>query len=265
MSCGMATIDNALRGVAAVTAVAAVALVAVGPQWPRAPMADATQQMSDDALQRRADARTKGYSFLLRSDDSRYPGRWCGGTIRYTLDLTLAGAAGLDPGQEAARWATVMQRWTEASGGHYQFVYAGQQQLHTDDAGQIDLAAVAPGTIGVTYVHDGVGDPAYRATAVEGRTAGNGGLQVTSDPSVPGGMLVGDRGFVMIDADDAARLPADGMRQALYQHESGHALGLGHVTTGDSIMNGTLSEDRLTLAAGDRAGLAALMAMPCTP
>ena len=260
----MSTVDTVLRGVAAVCVITGTLVVVAAPDFPQPSTADATQQVAADSLQRQSDARD--YAFLLTSPDTRLPGRWCAGTIRYHLDLTQAVRAGLDPGAEAARWAAVMQRWAEASGGHYRFEYAGTRDLRVDGEGELDLESIEPGSIGITYVHDDptTGDAAYRASAVVGRTAGNGGLQVTSNAEVPGGMLVGDRGFVMIDADDAAELSPVGLREALYQHESGHALGLGHVPSGDSIMNGTLSEKRLTLTDGDRAGLGALTGMPCS-
>lgn len=259
----MTPVDAVLRGVAAVCVITGALVVAAGPDFPRPATADATQQVAADSLQRRAESRD--YTFLLTSPETRLPGRWCGGTIPYHLDLTQAVRAGLDPGAEAARWAAVMQRWAEASGGYYRFEYAGTRDLRVDSQGELDLDSIEPGSIGISYVHDDptTGEAAYRAAAVVGRTAGNGGLQVTSNAEVPGGMLVGDRGFVMIDADDAAELSPTGLREALYQHESGHALGLGHVPSGDSIMNGTLSERRLTLTDGDRAGLRALIEMPC--
>ena len=261
----MTHVDNVLRGLAAVTALASVLVVAANPQFHVGSQADATRQSAGDSLQRAADSHTKGYSFLLKSTDSRFPGRWCGGTIPYHLDLSQAQAAGMDPAAEAARWAQVMQRWAEASDGHYRFVYAGPRALETLDDGQLDLESIEPGSIGITYVNDdsGGGENGHLAAAVRGRTAGNGGLQVVSNASLPGGTLVGDRGFVMIDAQDASALSPDGLRRALYQHESGHALGLGHVDSETSIMNGTLSLDRDDLAAGDLAGLRSLTAMPC--
>ncbi|MFN8125085.1 MAG: matrixin family metalloprotease [Candidatus Nanopelagicales bacterium] len=261
----MATVDNVLRATAAVLAVGAVAVVAANPQFRANFAADARNPVASDALQREADS-GKGYTFLLKSSDSRYPGRWCGGTIRYTLDLTRAQTVGMDPATETARWARVLQNWSAASGGYYRFEFAGDRSLTTKDDGQLDLESIESGTIGITYVTgaDQPGDATHRAAAVRGRTAGNGGLQVSSDTGSDGGMLVGDKGFVMIDADDAVALDADGLRQALYQHESGHALGLGHVDSRTSIMNGTLSNTRLSLAPGDVAGLRALTQMPCS-
>lgn len=259
----MGSLDKVLRGVAAVIALAALLVIAANPRFHVDFDADAVTQMNRDPLQKKANARTGEYSFLLKSQDSDYPGRWCEGTIPYTLDLSQVVAAGMDPTTEEARWATVMRNWETAAGGHYRFPYAGQRTLPTKVDGQLDLDAVEPGTIGITYVNDEVGEPTYRAAAVQGRTAGNGGLQVTSNATLPGGSLVGDRGFVMIDAQDAAALSGSGMRQALYQHESGHALGLGHVNSDTSIMNGTLSDERLSLASGDVSGLRALTAMPC--
>lgn len=262
----MAPVDVVLRIVAAGLAVGAVAVVAANPQFRADLAADARSPVASDDLQREIGGKSKGYAFLLKSSDSRYPGRWCEGTIRYTLDLTRAEAAGMDPDAETARWGRVLRNWSLASGGHYRFEYAGQRPLTTKGDGQLDLDSIEPGTIGITYVTgaDVDGDPRYRAAAVKGRTAGNGGLQVTSEDGVDSGTLVGDRGFVMIDAEDAFALDADGMREALYQHESGHALGLGHVDSSSSIMNGTLSDTRLTLEPGDIAGLRALTQMPCS-
>lgn len=263
----MSSVDTVLRGVAAVTAVAALLTVAANPQLHVNYGSDAGGALAQDSLQRVANAHAKGYTFLLHSDESRYPGRWCRGTIPYTLDLSQAQAAGLDPGAEAARWATVLQKWSDASAGYYRFVYAGPRTLGTKPDGQLDLDSIESGTIGITFVNDQAEtagtDTSHTAAAVRGRTAGNGGLQVTSVGTLPGGSLVGDKGFVMIDAEDAAALAPDGMRQALYQHESGHALGLGHVQSDTSIMNGTLSEERLTLARGDLAGIRALTELPC--
>ena len=130
----------------------------------------------------------------------------------------------------------MLRNWARASNDYYRFDYAGERQLTTKDDGQLDLDSIEPGTIGITYVtgSEDVGDSRYGAAAVRGRTAGNG---VCRSPLMPGWTAAAwwGPGFVMIDAEDALALSADGMREALYQHESGHALGLGHVNASSSI------------------------------
>jgi hypothetical protein len=214
--------------------------------------------------------KTAGYAFLLRSQDHIYPARWCTGTtIGYTIDFSQAPAAGLDPTQELARWQSVFERWTRASQGAYTFQYLGEKLLTTvkRDAGrEVDVDAIDSGTIGITYVHgdDEIDVPdTYRAAAVAGRTAGNGGLQAVSRGD-DAAALVGDRGFIMIDASDTLSLAPDGLRRTLYLHESGHALGLGHVDEPSSVMHGTLSQSRLGIGKGDLTGINELAAMPCT-
>lgn len=256
--------DTVLRIVALVLAVAAMGIVAANPQFHRNSDARARTPLSSKDLQREADAKTKGFAYLLKSGEHRYPGRWCGGTIEYTIDVSQVADAGMNPDEEIARWAAALGAWSRATQGHYRFVHGGQRALDTDDEGELNLDSIQPGTIGITYVHgDGSGDATHDAVAVRGRTAGNGGLQVVSTGDADAGALVGDRGFVMIDAVDAAALSADGLRQTLYTHESGHALGLGHVDTASSLMNGTLSTSRALPAGGDVAGIRALAAMPC--
>lgn len=259
------TLDGVLRGTAVTLGLAAVLVVAANPRFHtdsdarvRSPIA------SNELRQRDAAAKVKGYTFLLKSAEHRYPGRWCAGEIPYTVDTTELAGEGLDATEELQRWADVLQQWSQASRGVYTFRFAGNRQAQTRDDGSLDLDAIEPGTIAITYVHgNGEDAPDHAASAVKGRTAGNGGLQVVSNGPDDSGALVGDRGFVMIDVDDAAALGGDALRQALYQHESGHALGLGHVGSATSIMNGTLSNTRLHLAEGDIAGLQALTRMPC--
>jgi hypothetical protein len=201
----------------------------------------------------------------LSSPEHRYPARWCAGTIGFTIDTTELVGSDMDAGQEAARWQSVFDDWSRVSGGRYSFAYRGERRLTMDSDGQPDVNSVEPGTIGITFVH---GDAAaasteYRSAAVRGRTAGNGGLQVSSPGNSDAGSLIGDRGFVLIDVDDAASLNPDGLRRTLYQHESGHALGLGHVSDPAALMNGTLSTARSRVGPQDGAGLQALLRFPC--
>jgi hypothetical protein len=224
------------------------------------------------APQRAAESATSGdYAYLLTSKEHEYPARWCAGSdIGYTIDFSQALAVGLDPQEERTRWAEVFAEWTQASRGQYSFHYAGQNELGTtvsDGSREIDIDAIDSQSIGITYVYgdddDANGDDYYLASAVKGRTAGNGGLQVVSKGTNDASALVGDRGFVMIDAADVVGLAPSGLRRTLYLHESGHSLGLGHVQQTKSLMHGTLSQTRLNLANGDITGINELAAMPC--
>lgn len=216
-------------------------------------------------------ARSDGYAFLLTSDEHEYPARWCAGSdIGYTIDFSQALAVGLDPEEERTRWESVFSEWTQASRGAYSFHYLGERDLATrvsDGSREIDIDAIDSNSIGITYVYgdsdDSNGASEYLASAVEGRTAGNGGLQVVSRGPQDSAALVGDRGFVMIDAADAIGLAPTGLRRTLYMHEAGHALGLGHVDQVKSLMHGTLSQSRLDLAQGDITGINELATMPC--
>jgi hypothetical protein len=265
----MSGFDRVLRGVAATCAVAVVVLAAVNSQLPLASSSDVRAtppaEQAGAAGRRARDGRTEGYSFLLSSPDHRYPGRWCPGTIGYYVDTALLAEGGMTASEELLRWEDTFQAWAQASQGRYTFAYLGERTLAMDASGEPAVASVEPGTIGITYVHDAAegGQPDYRSAAVAGRTAGNGGLQVISGDS-EASALVGDRGFVLIDVNDAAELPADGLRRSLYQHESGHALGLGHVADEGALMNGTLSTSRPRISTVDARGLVELSRMPCT-
>ncbi|MCB0918711.1 MAG: matrixin family metalloprotease [Actinobacteria bacterium] len=263
--------DTVLRGIA----IAALALLLlVGIASPAGLLGQPVSGNSAAPANREPDARSAsdaataaGYAFLLSSKEHDYPARWCAGTqLRYTIDFTQAGAAGLDPAEEVRRWQRAFSAWTEASLGQYTFVYEGEKQLSTvaeDDSFEVDVDSIDEDTIGITYVQDDDESQPYYATAVRGRTAGNGGIQVVSRGTQEGSALVGDKGFVMIDAEDAATLAATGLRETLYIHESGHSLGLGHVEAAQSIMNGTLSNSRPDISEADRQGVRALSRMPC--
>jgi Matrixin len=263
---GRTPMDRALRALSVLVAVMAVLVVTLSPSLPVNRSSGARSPTDDVATQREAAAaRTKGYAYLLRSPDHRYPARWCPGAIDYSVDTAQVQSAGMDPQEELIRWRQVFDEWSAQSGGRYTFRYSGPRPLGTKGEGQLDIDAIEPGSIGITYVHGDStqGATGYHAAAVAGRTAGNGGLQVISMGPLEASAMVGDKGFVMIDVDDASRLPAEGLRRTLYQHESGHALGLGHVDAPDAIMNGTLSTTRLTVGSADRAGLLSLTQMPC--
>ena len=216
-------------------------------------------------------AESGAYAYLLSSPDNKYPARWCADrTINYTIDFSQALAVGLDPAQELDRWRQVFGEWSRASEGAYSFSYAGEKPLGTiisADKRDIDIDAIDPDTIGVTYIYgsasDAEGRNDYLASAVSGRTTGSGGIRVVSRGTEDAAALVGDRGFVMIDVVDALALAPNGLRRTLYRHEVGHSLGLGHVDQPKSLMHGTLSKSRPDLTRGDVAGIIELATMPC--
>jgi len=263
--------DRALRAVAVVAALTVVVVAAMNSQLPLNFSSSAEKERApvsgEESRRQAAAAQTRGYAYLLSSPDHLYPARWCAGTIGFHLDTSLLADAQLDAAEEVRRWDKVFQEWSRASQGRYRFSYLGERELTMDSDGEPDVNSVEPGTIGITYVHGDTdsGPAEYRSKAVRGRTAGNGGLQVISRGDSDAGALLGDRGFVLIDVDDAAGLAADGLRRSLYQHESGHALGLGHVEDDKVLMNGTLSIDRSRITASDEAGLQSLLEMPCVP
>lgn len=215
-------------------------------------------------------AATGRYAYLLSSPDNKYPARWCADTeIRYSVDLSQAIAVGLNPNDELDRLREAFAEWSRAS-EVYRFRYVGEKRLATvrsNGERVVDIDAIESNTIGVTYVYGKASDARehrnYLSSAVSGRTAGSGGVQVVSRGTSDAAALVGDRGFVMIDAVDALILSPNGLRRTLYLHEVGHSLGLGHVNHPKSLMHGTLSWSRPDLARGDVAGIQELAAMPC--
>ena len=212
-----------------------------------------------------ATQRSRGYNFLLEDPDRRYAGRWCPGELQFHIDTTLLSDSELDRDEEIQRWIEVFDAWGVASQDRYRFSYQGEQKLNIKPDGEPEIGSIAPRSIGITYVR---GTPSrsesnYFAKVVGGRTAGNAGLQVHSSNGTDDTALIGDRGFILIDIDDAKDLKAKTLRTSLYQHESGHALGLGHVANKTALMNGTLSSERRSITEADAAGLRALANMPC--
>lgn len=262
----MSWLDRVLRAVA--ISAALLCLVAVThAQAPQVPTSSVQGPVTAEAAVPADTAMLQSYDFLLTDPEHRFPARWCPTTIGFQIDTTLLDEAGLDAAAEIQRWQQVFDAWSQASDYRYRFDYRGEEQLLMDRDGEPDIGSIPAGTIGISYVHGrvGAGQNDYRSRAVSGRTAGNGGLQAVSSGDTDASALIADRGFVLIDAYDARELSAGNLRRALYQHESGHALGLGHVENPESLMHDTLSMMRLKVSVGDAAGLRELAGMPCSP
>ena len=262
----MGWLDRSVRALA--VSAALLCLVAVThAQAPQVPESAVKRPIVAEAAIPERDSVSQAYEFLLTDPEHEFPARWCADTIGFHIDTTLLVGSKMDPTAEIDRWQEVFAEWRRASDYRYRFEYLGDKQLLMDSDGEPDIGSIPAGTIGISYVHGRSGSAPvdYRSRAVSGRTAGNGGLQAISTGNSDISAMIADRGFVLIDINDAAELTPDGLRRALYQHESGHALGLGHVQDRRALMHDTLSTTRTKISAGDSTGLRELADMPCSP
>jgi len=209
--------------------------------------------------------------YLIPADSQGiYPGRWCRGSIDYTIDFTVTEAYGLDPQDELVLWRRAADAWQEASGQEYLLSYAGTRDLQpgTED-GELDSSALTDGEIAITYGFgpDARDTPAaadsYQNNSLRGEITGHGGITAV----VGGGddrSHVASAGYAVIDAADASNYLDDPQRRlALYVHEMGHALGLGHASGADSVMAPRVNDGSPFPSPGDSAALATLAGLPC--
>lgn len=158
---------------------------------------------------------------------------------------------------ETARWHPCTQAitWHQDLGTRLS-QYGGTQ------AGEQSLTAGALNTIsqlsGYTFVQ--VSDPATADVVIDGTDdlpgtqIGVGGFSAVNDVAVSG--------TITIDVPQMASLPAS-MRQAVYAHEFGHVLGLGHTDGTRQTMYPALGDDNAAFGLGDQAGFAAMPGASC--
>lgn len=191
--------------------------------------------------------------------------RWCPDqVIGYRIDATAARAAGSTLAKERARWRGAFQAWREASGGRYRFAYRGSAKYpvqQNPESFPIDPVAVPEGEIAITYAF-APGDermlPGYAHRQLE-PALGFAGIGPVDWRPGPFQALI-TRGMVVMDAGDSAADPH--AVPVPYIHETGHALGLGHVEDSGQMMAADAGSTSV-INDGDRAGLARLVRLGC--
>jgi hypothetical protein len=187
-------------------------------------------------------------------------------TVRWSADFTRATSGnGLSRAAEKARWESVFAEVASVSGYTFQYVDLADGAGTIDGSGRVTgfssrTAAYASTDVVVTYAAPG-DSGSYRAPDLAGNVIGYGGPMWSI--SSAGKRIVA--GQVLIDYGDVTALSLDANDlRSLYLHELGHALGLGHYSDKEQVMNPSLSNPVVTAyAAGDQTGLYSLASQPC--
>jgi hypothetical protein len=212
----------------------------------------------------------RSYSFLAPATGAAlWPGHWCASsTIGFRIDLTGARLAGLNPETERRRWHAALASWQEASKGRYRFEYRGEAKFPLVMNSSVEDMKISDhrlkqGEIAITYATSGSSSHPRWTDYLHpglGSSLGFGGIgPVNWGAGVSGSGLISS-GTIILDAHDVSDL--DGRLPTVYVHESGHALGLGHVKNSDQMMYGNAPASA-QIGKGDRRGIQKLAAAGC--
>lgn len=197
------------------------------------------------------------------------PGHWCSSDpIGYRVDLTGARLAGLNGETELQRWQEAFARWGRASGGRYEFEFRGEARFplvmnsSLEDM-KISDRRINPKEIAITYATSrSLGDPSWSdyLHAGLGPSLGIGGIGPVKWGSGVHETGLITSGTIILDAHDVSEL--SGRLPVVYVHETGHALGLGHVKDSSQIMYEN-APATARISAGDRRGIRELASGRC--
>lgn len=181
-----------------------------------------------------------GPGFEMPATIPTYPTAAVGQPSQYTwLDDT----ARWHPCTQAITWHQDLGDWLSQYGG----TQSGEQSL---TAGALTTISQLSGYPFVQVQDAGAADVVIEGTdELPGSAIGLGGFSSMNDIAVSG--------TVTIDVPQMASLPAN-MRQAVYAHELGHVLGLGHTDGNQQTMYPSLSSNNAAFGLGDQAGFAAM-------
>jgi hypothetical protein len=248
------TVSPARRLGVAALAVAAVAVAAPAAVPPSAGApadvpASSSPGVTADLMTAAVTAAAANGRYTFLSTHRGEPVRWdpCA-PIRFKVNRN-----GAVPASEVAHIVAAFRTLGRDLGG-VRFLYAGSTTLVPDTT---DQARRSGAPIVVAFASPGTGST--RSSMLTGREAGRGGFGSTrwgsgDGPHVP----VATTGAAVLDTRKARAMKRK-TRNAMYLHEIGHVLGLGHAGDRREIMYPTLlTAGPRTYASGDRAGLARL-------